>query len=35
MELTDQRDYWRAPDMALAIAPAALTTDVVPGGSAA
>jgi hypothetical protein len=35
MQSTDPHDDWRAPAMALAIAPAALTLDVVPGGSAA
>jgi hypothetical protein len=35
MQAIDPHDHWRATDMALAIAPAAPTTDVVPGGSAA
>jgi hypothetical protein len=35
MQTIDQYDHWRATDMALAIAPAAPTTYVVPGGSAA
>jgi hypothetical protein len=35
MQSITQHDHWRATDMALAIAPAAPTTDVVPGGSVA
>ena len=35
MQSINQHVQWRAPAMALVIAPAAPTTDVVPGGSAA